>query len=291
MPTPVTHQPERQRFVLVEDGAEALLEYRMLAPDVIDFVHTWTPRLPARSRPGRTTGRSRRRLRPRARLARHRQLQLCGGVAAKARRLSRPRSYIRSASDVVSAANRIDSVTVAREIRCAVTYGARRRGEAASPRERQLATSPVASRDRFARCCSAHPARTRARCSALPLVAPDHHILGVDDGLARAWRRRRCPRRHLPGEDRLAPAQTCPGHNATMAVTPSNAAPTKKPNTSNDNAATRARPISHTSTRGDALTPRNRPDSRRRFKVPLHVCDNCVRASVPTSRFKRGEAG
>ena len=38
-----THQPERHRFVIVEDGAEALLEYRMLAPDVIDFVHTWTP--------------------------------------------------------------------------------------------------------------------------------------------------------------------------------------------------------------------------------------------------------
>lgn len=43
MPTPVEHQPERHRFVIVEDGAEALLEYRMLAPDVIDFVHTFTP--------------------------------------------------------------------------------------------------------------------------------------------------------------------------------------------------------------------------------------------------------
>ncbi len=39
----VTHQPERHRFVIAEDGAEALLEYRMLAPDVIDFVHTFTP--------------------------------------------------------------------------------------------------------------------------------------------------------------------------------------------------------------------------------------------------------
>lgn len=39
----VTHQPERQRFVLALDGAEALLEYRMVAPDVIDFVHTYTP--------------------------------------------------------------------------------------------------------------------------------------------------------------------------------------------------------------------------------------------------------
>ena len=43
MTTPVAHQPDRHRFVISEDGAEALLEYRMLAPDVIDFVHTWTP--------------------------------------------------------------------------------------------------------------------------------------------------------------------------------------------------------------------------------------------------------
>lgn len=39
----VLHQPERQRFVLALDDAEALLEYRMVAPDVIDFVHTYTP--------------------------------------------------------------------------------------------------------------------------------------------------------------------------------------------------------------------------------------------------------
>lgn len=39
----VQHQPERQRFVLVVDGVEALLEYRMLAADVIDFVHTYVP--------------------------------------------------------------------------------------------------------------------------------------------------------------------------------------------------------------------------------------------------------
>ncbi|HWS27081.1 MAG TPA: GNAT family N-acetyltransferase [Xanthomonadales bacterium] len=43
MPNPVIHQPEHHRFVIIEDGAQALLEYRMLAPDVIDFVHTWTP--------------------------------------------------------------------------------------------------------------------------------------------------------------------------------------------------------------------------------------------------------
>jgi hypothetical protein len=43
MPTTVIHEPDRQRFVLVEDGAEALLEYRMVTPAVIDFVHTFTP--------------------------------------------------------------------------------------------------------------------------------------------------------------------------------------------------------------------------------------------------------
>lgn len=43
MPSEIQHQPDRQRFVLGIDGAEALLEYRMLAADVIDFVHTWTP--------------------------------------------------------------------------------------------------------------------------------------------------------------------------------------------------------------------------------------------------------
>lgn len=39
----VVHQAERQRFVVAANGAEALLEYRMVAPDVIDFVHTYTP--------------------------------------------------------------------------------------------------------------------------------------------------------------------------------------------------------------------------------------------------------
>ena len=43
MNTAVEHQPERQRFVIEEDGAEALLEYRMLSSEVIDFVHTYTP--------------------------------------------------------------------------------------------------------------------------------------------------------------------------------------------------------------------------------------------------------
>lgn len=39
----VLHQIEQRRFVILADGAEAFLEYRMLAPDVIDFVHTYTP--------------------------------------------------------------------------------------------------------------------------------------------------------------------------------------------------------------------------------------------------------
>lgn len=39
----VVHQAERQRFIVATHGAEALLEYRMVAPDVIDFVHTYTP--------------------------------------------------------------------------------------------------------------------------------------------------------------------------------------------------------------------------------------------------------
>lgn len=39
----VLHQVEQRRFVIRADGVEALLEYRMLAPDVIDFVHTYTP--------------------------------------------------------------------------------------------------------------------------------------------------------------------------------------------------------------------------------------------------------
>lgn len=46
MPTDsrVVHQPERQRFIIAEDDAEALLDYRMVSPQVIDFfVHTYTP--------------------------------------------------------------------------------------------------------------------------------------------------------------------------------------------------------------------------------------------------------
>lgn len=39
----VSHQADRQRFVISLDGSEALLEYRMLAPTVIDFFHTYTP--------------------------------------------------------------------------------------------------------------------------------------------------------------------------------------------------------------------------------------------------------
>ena len=39
----VVHQPERQRFVVTADGADAFVEYRMLAPEVIDLVHSSSP--------------------------------------------------------------------------------------------------------------------------------------------------------------------------------------------------------------------------------------------------------
>ena len=39
----VHHQSDRQRFVINQDGSEVLLEYRMLAPQVIDFFRTYTP--------------------------------------------------------------------------------------------------------------------------------------------------------------------------------------------------------------------------------------------------------
>lgn len=39
----IQHQVERQRFVIEVEGHEALLEYRMVSPSVIDFIHTYTP--------------------------------------------------------------------------------------------------------------------------------------------------------------------------------------------------------------------------------------------------------
>ena len=39
----VVHHPGNSRFVIAADGAEALLNYRMVTPTVVDFHHTWTP--------------------------------------------------------------------------------------------------------------------------------------------------------------------------------------------------------------------------------------------------------
>ena len=41
--TEVVHQTGKSRFVIAADGAEAVLSYRMVAPTVVDFHHTWTP--------------------------------------------------------------------------------------------------------------------------------------------------------------------------------------------------------------------------------------------------------
>jgi predicted GNAT family acetyltransferase len=39
----IQHDSERQRFVLLLEGSEALLEYRMLPGNGIDFSHTFVP--------------------------------------------------------------------------------------------------------------------------------------------------------------------------------------------------------------------------------------------------------
>ncbi len=39
----VRHEPARQRFVIDQEGAQAVLDYRMSAPDVVDFHHTYSP--------------------------------------------------------------------------------------------------------------------------------------------------------------------------------------------------------------------------------------------------------
>lgn len=39
----VLHQPENSRFVSIVDGAEAVLDYRMLSAKRIDFNHTFVP--------------------------------------------------------------------------------------------------------------------------------------------------------------------------------------------------------------------------------------------------------
>jgi predicted GNAT family acetyltransferase len=39
----IEHDVERRRFVLLVDGSEALLEYRVLPGNAIDFSHTFVP--------------------------------------------------------------------------------------------------------------------------------------------------------------------------------------------------------------------------------------------------------
>lgn len=39
----IHHDLEQQRFVLLVDGSEALLEYRLLPGNSIDFSHTFVP--------------------------------------------------------------------------------------------------------------------------------------------------------------------------------------------------------------------------------------------------------
>ena len=39
----VRHEPDQGRFVIDKEGAQAVLEYRMPAPTVVDFNHTFSP--------------------------------------------------------------------------------------------------------------------------------------------------------------------------------------------------------------------------------------------------------
>jgi hypothetical protein len=42
-PTPVRHEPDRGAFLVVEDGAEGVLEYVPSGPSTVAFVHTYVP--------------------------------------------------------------------------------------------------------------------------------------------------------------------------------------------------------------------------------------------------------
>jgi predicted GNAT family acetyltransferase len=42
-PSPVRHDPARGAFLVVEDGAESVLEYVSSGPSTISFVHTYVP--------------------------------------------------------------------------------------------------------------------------------------------------------------------------------------------------------------------------------------------------------
>jgi|CXWL01.1.fsa_nt_gi predicted GNAT family acetyltransferase len=39
----VRHEPALQRFVIDKEGAQAVLDYRMSSPNVVDFNHTYSP--------------------------------------------------------------------------------------------------------------------------------------------------------------------------------------------------------------------------------------------------------
>ncbi|MGB5178224.1 MAG: GNAT family N-acetyltransferase [Gammaproteobacteria bacterium] len=39
----VKHEPDKQRFVTVQDAQESVLEYRLLPDQGIDFTHTFVP--------------------------------------------------------------------------------------------------------------------------------------------------------------------------------------------------------------------------------------------------------
>ena len=43
MRIPPEHQPQNHRFVVPLDGTEALLEYRLLPDQRVDFYHTFVP--------------------------------------------------------------------------------------------------------------------------------------------------------------------------------------------------------------------------------------------------------
>jgi predicted GNAT family acetyltransferase len=42
-PSPVRHDPARGAFLVVEDGAESVLEYVPSGPSTVSFVHTFVP--------------------------------------------------------------------------------------------------------------------------------------------------------------------------------------------------------------------------------------------------------
>ncbi len=43
VPIPVRHDPARGAFLVIEDGAESVLEYVASGPSTVSFVHTFVP--------------------------------------------------------------------------------------------------------------------------------------------------------------------------------------------------------------------------------------------------------